>query len=273
MSEFAKATPPSSHKSHMHQIVHYARCVKALGPLNGCTMLSDERRNKVSLIIHFYIFNSLLTSSSQVVKDMAKQRKYCEDSIVRVYAEHVRASPLVTSPPPVALETCCVHTKRNDNHYTDTDRRVSRCLKRMVRAEYNSVRLNVCLWTIHKRTKIGGTKFIDGNPLSGVRRRNEKMNRCASVITLVRGGRSLYAWVIRFMHFDRLHVAHVSWLPLPDYPTGSPVIVRLVRDNPKPDEHCIVSLIDIDPTNVTILHEDTCMYMMRMHGVDTMPRI
>lgn len=47
MSEFAKATPPSTHKSHMHQIVHYPRCVHKLGPLNGCTMLSDERRNKV----------------------------------------------------------------------------------------------------------------------------------------------------------------------------------------------------------------------------------
>ena len=99
------------------------------------------------------------------------------------------------------------------------------------------------------------------------------MLRCASVITLIRGGRSLYAWVKRFMHFDRLHVAHVSWLPLPDYPTGSPVVVRLVRDNPKPNEDCIVSLMDIDPTHVTILHEDTCMYMLRMNGIDTMSRI
>ena len=116
-------------------------------------------------------------------------------------------------------------------------------------------------------------EFVADNPLSGVRRRNEKMLRCTSVITLVRGGRSLCVWVKRFMHFDRLHVAHVSWLPLPDYPTGSPVVVRLVRDNPKPNEDCIVSLIDIDPTHVTILHEDTCMYMLRMNGIDTMPRI
>ena len=47
MAEYARATPPSSHKGHMHCIVHYPRCVEALGPLNGCTMLSDERRNKV----------------------------------------------------------------------------------------------------------------------------------------------------------------------------------------------------------------------------------
>jgi hypothetical protein len=141
----------------------------------------------------------------------------------------------------------------------------------MVSDEYNGATLNVALWTIHKRAKIGGIKFTSDNPLGGVRRRNEKMNRCASVITLVRGGRSLYAWVIRFMHFDRLHVAHVSWLPVPDYPTRTPVVVRLVRDNPKPDEPCIVSLTDIDPSNVTILNEEACMYMIRMNGIDTMP--
>ena len=74
------------------------------------------------------------------------------------------------------------------------------------------------------------------------------------------------------MNFDRLHVAHVEWLPTPDYPTGTPVIVRLVRDNPVPNEDCVMPLMNIDPTYVTMLHEDRCMYMMRMHGVDTMSR-
>ena len=50
MSEYAKATPPSLNKSHMHHVVHYPRCVNLFGPLNGCTMLSDERRNKVLLV-------------------------------------------------------------------------------------------------------------------------------------------------------------------------------------------------------------------------------
>ena len=143
----------------------------------------------------------------------------------------------------------------------------------MVSDEYNGAQVNVGLWTIHKRAKVCGIRFTSDNPLSGVRRRNEKMKRCGSVITLVRGGRSLYAWVIRFMHYDRLHVAQVSWLPVPDYPTGTPVVVRLVRDNPKPDEQCIVSLTDIDPSPVAILNEETCMYMMRMNGIDTMPRM
>ena len=143
----------------------------------------------------------------------------------------------------------------------------------MVSDAYNGAHVNATLWTIHKRAQIGDIPFTSNNPLSGVRRRNEKMNRCASVITLVKGGRSLYARVIRFMHFDRLHVAHVSWLPVPDYPTGTPVVVRLLRNNPKPDEPCIVSLTDIDPSNVTILNEETCMYMMRMTGIDTMPSV
>ena len=275
MSLFAKATPPSAHKSHMHQVVHYPRCVDALGPLNGCTMFSDERRNKVSPITHLKCPDDLITSSTQVVKDMARQRKHCEASIARVYSEHVRAAPLpvTTSLPPVSLETRCMSQKTIDKHYTDTDPLLSRCLKRMVRREYSGARVNVCLWTIHKRAKIGGTEFVADQPLSGVRRRNEKMNRCASVITLVRGGRSLYARVLRFMNFDRLHVAHVAWLPVPDYPTGTPVVVRLVRDDPVPNEDCIISLIDVDPTYVAMMHEDTCMYVMRMHGVDTMPRM
>ena len=214
-------------------------------------------------------------TTQQAVKDMAKQRKHCEASIARVYSERVLATPtpVVGSLPPFSLETGCTHTATTDKHYTDTDTLLSRSLKRMSRTEYSGARVDVCSWTIHKRAKIADIKFIAGMTLTGVKRRNEKMNRCASVITLVRGGRSLYARVLRFMNFDRLHVAHVAWLPVPDYPTGTPVVVRLVRDDPVPNEDCIISLIDVDPTYVAMMHEDTCMYVMRMHGVDTMPRM
>ena len=47
MSEYERATAPSSQRSHMHQIVHYPSCVKKFGSLNGCWMFGDERRNKV----------------------------------------------------------------------------------------------------------------------------------------------------------------------------------------------------------------------------------
>ena len=43
------------------------------------------------------------------------------------------------------------------------------------------------------------------------------------------------------MNFDSLHVAHVSWLPVPDYPAGSPVVVRVVRGNPKPNYECVLT--------------------------------
>ena len=73
------------------------------------------------------------------------------------------------------------------------------------------------------------------------------------------------------MAFDKIHVAHVRWLPVPEYPTGNPLLVQLNRGRAPPNEPCIVSLIDIDPSPVTILHEGTCMYMMRMNGINTMP--
>ena len=47
MSEYVNVTPPSCAVSHMHQIVHYPRCVDLLGSLSGCWMFGDERRNKV----------------------------------------------------------------------------------------------------------------------------------------------------------------------------------------------------------------------------------
>ena len=168
-----------------------------------------------------------------------------------------------------------IHTKTTDKTYTDTIPVVSRCLRRrrMMSRSYNGAQLDVGLWSIHTRAKIGGVRFTSGHSLLGGRRKNEKMKRCGSVITLIRGGRSLYARVIRFMNFDRLNVEHVSWLPVPDYPTGSPVVVRVVNDNPKPNEECIVSLTDVDPSPVTMLHEETCMYMLRMNGIDTMPGV
>ena len=63
--------------------------------------------------------------------------------------------------------------------------------------------LNV--WTVSKRAKICGVEFTSGTPLTGVRRSGEKMNRCGSVVTLVRGGRSLYGRVIRFISFGSCH--------------------------------------------------------------------
>ena len=48
LSEYEHETPPSCLRSHMHQVVHYPNNVQKFGSINGCWMLGDERRNKVS---------------------------------------------------------------------------------------------------------------------------------------------------------------------------------------------------------------------------------
>jgi len=202
---------------------------------------------------------------------MAKQRKHCEASIARVYSEYLRATKPVHSPPPISLDTRCFDC-HSSKTYDDSNTYVSGLLKLLTRQEYNGAEVDVRLWTVHTRAKICGVEFTSDQPMTGVRKLNEKMNRCSSVVTLVRGGRSLYAWVIRFLSFDRIHVAHVRWLSVPEYPTGTPMVVRLNKARPRPPPHepCIVPLIDIDPSKVTILYEGEYMYMMRMSGIDSM---
>ena len=96
------------------------------------------------------------------------------------------------------------------------------------------------------------------------------MRRCGSVVTLIRNGKSLYAWVRRFVNFGELHVAHVQWLPTPDYPLGTPLVTRLSFGGVVPDEPVIVSLNDIDPSQVSVLHINGNMHVMRMSGINTM---
>ena len=201
---------------------------------------------------------------------MAKQRKHCEASIARVYSEYLRAYKPIHPPRPISLDTCCIVSKKSIP-YDDTNFRVSTLLTRLTRREYNGHEVNVRLWTVHKRAQVCGVEYTSGQPMTGVRRLNEKMLRCGSVITLVRGCRSLYAWVIRFLSFDRIHVAHARWLPEPEYPSGTPLLVRLDTGRPPPTEPCIVTLVDIDPSQVAILREHTYFYMMRMSGINTIP--
>ena len=59
LSEFERATLPSSHKSHVHQIVHYPKCVDLLGSLSGQWMFGDERRNKVITPCPPYLYSQL----------------------------------------------------------------------------------------------------------------------------------------------------------------------------------------------------------------------
>ena len=191
-------------------------------------------------------------------------------SIARVYSEYVRAGKPIHEPRPISLDTCCVDSKSSKS-YVPTNVDVNSLLNRLVSREYNGVEIDVRLWTVHARAQVSGVEFTSGQPMTGVRRLHEKMLRCGSVITLVRDSRSLYVWVIRFLSFDRFHVAHVRWLPEPEYPSGNPLLCRLNTGLPPPPEPCIVPLVDIDPSSVTLLHEDTHVYVIRMNGINTIP--
>ena len=160
---------------------------------------------------------------------------------------------------------------KSSKSYVPANVDVNSLLTRLVSREYNGVEIDVRLWTVHARAQVSGVEFTSGQPMTGVRRFHEKMLRCGSVITLVRGSRSLYAWVIRFLSFDRIHVAHVRWLPEPEHPSGNPLLCRLNTRRPPPPEPCIVPLVDVDPSPVALLHEQTHVYMMRMNGVNTIP--
>ena len=199
---------------------------------------------------------------------MSNQRKYCEPSIARVYAERVRGEEQIKCPPPISLDTRCKHT-RGSKCYQDTDPMLSTRLRAIIQSKYG-IDLQTDLWMVHKKARICGVEFTSGEPIVGVKRAGEKMLRCGSVITLVKGGRSLYAWVIKFMSFDSIHLAHVRWLPVPEYPYNTPVIVKLRQGGPLTDFPCTVSLTDIDPSRVAILHEGLDMFVIRFTGIDTM---
>jgi len=202
---------------------------------------------------------------------MSNQRKYCEPSIARVYAERVRGEEQIKCPPPISSDTHCVHT-RASKCYQDTDPVLSTRLRAIIQSKYG-IDLQTDLWMVHKRARICGVEFTSGESIVGVKRACEKMLRCGSVITLVKGGRSLYAWVIKFMSFDSIHLAHVRWLPVPEYPYNTPVIVKLRHGGPMVDLPCAVSLTDIDPSQIAILHEGLDMFVIRFTGIDTMPAV
>lgn len=199
---------------------------------------------------------------------MSNQRKHCEPSIARVYSERVRGEEQICSPPPISLDTLCVST-RISKRYRDTDNVLSARLRHIM----TTPNLALNLWMIHKSAKIGGVEFTSGESIKGVKKSSEKMLRCGSVITLVTGGRSLYAWVIKFMSFHSIHLAHVRWLPVPEYPYGTPVIVALRHRGPIPVLPCTVNLTDIDPSQIAIVHEGLDMFPIRFSGIDTMPTV
>ena len=201
---------------------------------------------------------------------MSNNQKYCEPSIARVYSEHVSAATPISRPPPFSLETHCISTHAC-KHYDDSDPCLSVELDTHMIKHYHTA-LDTCLWVVHKRAKVCGVTFTSGESIKGVKRNpSDKMWRCGSIITLVKGRRSLYAWVIQFLSFDKIHLTHVKWLSIPEYPCGNPLVVLLRSGGTLPNLSCTVDLTEIDPSRIAILHENRqCSYPIRLTGIDTM---
>ena len=103
--------------------------------------------------------------------------------------------------------------------------------------------------------------------------------RCGSVITCVVGGRSLYARVDAFVRVDGEEgpgYALVQWFGQPEYPEGTPLVVRVPLDGSEFDDDllCVVRITSIDPSRVMfeMTTHDKC-YMMRDSGYDTLLRV
>ena len=198
---------------------------------------------------------------------MSKHRGRCEASIARVYSEHAVGRDKIISPDPVSFETGV--TDRFKPHRV-LNHDIHRLLIDIVTRECGT-RPNVDQFRVYKRGKIGGKFFTSGEPLSGVRRVREKMFRCGSVFTMVCRGRSIYGRMKRFISCNHINMVEVEWLPIPEYPIGIPVVVRLGFYNNCPVQPPVVLLDDIDPSPVSLLHDhdNNCLYVMRMIGIDT----
>ena len=99
---------------------------------------------------------------------------------------------------------------------------------------------------------------------------------CGSVITCVIRGRSLYARVERFLLVegdDNPGYASVKWFSPPEYPLGTPVVVKVKDEGENLDRElgCVISITQIDPSPVMIESDpdNDCYFMMRDSGYDT----
>jgi len=124
----------------------------------------------------------------------------------------------------------------------------------------------------HSQAIIGGKRFNPGESL-----RSGK--RCGSVITMVRGGRSVYGLAKNFIRVlcdcpRTVDLVVVTWFPPPVYPDDDVLTVRIdlgggdVNTIRRVD---VIPLFDIQPSRVAVdidtAHD--CMYMMRLEGTDT----
>lgn len=97
--------------------------------------------------------------------------------------------------------------------------------------------------------------------------------RCGSVITCVMRGRSLYARVNKFLSVlgdDSPGYASVSWFSPPEYPTETPLVVRVTDAGATLDADygCIIPITQIEPSRVMVEIATDKYFMMRDTGYD-----
>ena len=131
-----------------------------------------------------------------------------------------------------------------------------------------------CVVYEHKTAMIGGHRFTAGERL-------RPAVRCGSIVTMLKGGRSVYGLMKRFFRVvcrcdNIMDLVFVTWFPLPTYPDRDPLTVRIsiqaIQINNIP-RGTIVSLNDLDGSRIgaEIDAPTQYMYMLRFDGVDTMP--
>ena len=82
-------------------------------------------------------------------------------------------------------------------------------------------------------------------------------------------GQSVYGRVIKFFShvcakIDGLYV-YVEWFNKTDYPTGTPLVVRIQDNSQAADSVVCISIFDIDPSRVIVerCDKESCYYMCR----------
>ena len=133
-------------------------------------------------------------------------------------------------------------------------------------------RFERCVSFRHDTAKVGGRRFHAGERLRvGV--------RCGAVVTMLRGGRSVYGLVKKFYRvrcrcFVSEDFAIVSFFPPPIYPDGDPLTIKIriegidINNIPRAS---IIPLYDIHPSRIAVEIDRNSMYMLRIDGIDTMP--
>ena len=137
-------------------------------------------------------------------------------------------------------------------------------------------RVQQCSAYSHTTAVIGGKKFTAGESLI-------RGKRCGSVVTMVHRRRSVYGLVKAFVRtictcMKCWHFAFVTWFPQPVYPDGDPLTVKINFGGLDINKIAAVNATSLDyiqPARVSVSIDRVRQYMimMRLEGIDTMPRM